>query len=154
MKYSSPLIILIVAFISCCSPRVFSQDFQTKVHKCALNAGPDATYLKDFVVRLDAARPSQPPPVFRQSLALRKNVTYRFSLCNQDESDGEAVLRVYDNTTLILSTWYPESGKEYHSINFECRKSGIYTVMISFKEGKAGEAIGILSYVEGNNGKN
>ena len=125
-----------------------SQDIQTDIHNCVLSAGSDATYLKDFVVKLEAAKPNQPPPVFRESLALRKNVTYRFSVCNRDGSQGEAVLRVYDNANLILSTWYPQTGKEYHTINFECRKSGIYTVIVSFKKGKAGEAVGILSYVE------
>ncbi len=127
---------------------VFAQSGQEDIHKCALSAGPDATYLKDFVVKLNAAVPGQPPPIYRQSLALRKNVTYRFSICNKETSAGEAVLRLYDGTNLILRTWYPETGKEYPTINFECRKSGVYTVMISFKNGNQGEAIGILSYVE------
>lgn len=124
------------------------QDTQDLVHRCAMNAGEDATYLKDFVVKLDGATPGERPPIYRQSLALRKNVTYRFSLCNMEDSEGEAVLRVYDQAKQILSTYYPESGKEYKIINFQCKKSSIYTVMISFKEGKPGEAIGILSYVE------
>ena len=126
---------------------VNAQDMNALVQECAMNAGEDATYLKDFVVNLDAGERGKPPPVYRSSLALRKNVTYRFSVCNLDESEGEAVLRVYDQSNLILSTWYPDSGKEYKTINFQCKKSGIYTVLISFKEGKKGEAIGILSYV-------
>lgn len=125
-----------------------AQDMQDLVHQCAMNAGEDATYLKDFVVKLDGAKSGERPPIYRQSLALRKNVTYRFSICNMDNSEGEAVLRVYDQAKQILSTYYPESGKEYKIINFQCKKSGIYTVMINFKEGKPGEAIGILSYVE------
>lgn len=124
------------------------QDMQDLVHRCAMNAGEDATYLKDFVVKLEGVKPGERPPIFRQSLALRKNVTYRFSVCNMDNSKGEAVLRLYDQSNQILSTYYPESGKEYRIINFQCKKSGIYTVMINFKEGKPGKAIGILSYVE------
>jgi hypothetical protein len=127
---------------------VEAQDMQDLVHQCAMNAGEDATYLKDFVVKLDGAKSGERPPTYRQSLALRKNVTYRFSICNMENSEGEAVLRVYDQAKQILSTYYPESGKEYRIINFQCKKSGIYTVMINFKEGKPGEAIGILSYVE------
>ena len=147
-KFIYPYIIFLLGFISLFNYRVFSQNFQTEIHTCALSAGDDATYLKDFVVKLDPAKPNQPTPVFRESLALRKNVTYRFTVCNMDDSKGEAVLRVYDNARLILSTWYPESGKEYRTINFQCRKSGVYTVMINFKNGKAGEAIGVLSYVK------
>jgi len=123
------------------------QDMENLIQQCAVSAGDDATYLKDFIVKLDAATPGERPPLFRQSLALRKNVMYRFSVCNLDNSEGEAILRVYDQAKLILSTYYPATGKEYRAINFDCKKSGIYTVVISFKEGKAGEAIGILSYV-------
>jgi hypothetical protein len=112
-----------------------------------MSAGKDVTYLKDFVVKLDAAPPNQKPPVFRTSLALRKGVIYRFSICNSDYSEGEAVLRLYDQANMLLSTFYPETGKEYKSISFACQKSAAYTIVISFKEGKKGEAIGILSYV-------
>lgn len=125
-----------------------AQEVQDQVRNCAMSAGDDATYLKDFVVKLDGADSGQRPPVFRQSLALRKNVLYRFTVCNMAGSEGEAVLRVYDQARLILSTFYPETGKEYSAVNFLCQKSGVYTVMISFKDGRPGEAVGIMSYVE------
>jgi len=124
-----------------------AQDLEGDIQKCVQTAGKDVTYLKDFVVNLAAAPPNQKPPVFRTSLALRKGVIYRFSICNDDSSEGEAVLRLYDQANLLLSTFYPETGKEYKSISFACQKSAAYTVVISFKEGKKGEAIGILSYV-------
>jgi hypothetical protein len=145
-------IILISAFII--SGIWFSRDnclaqtLEGDVQKCALTAGNDVTYLKDFIVKLDAAPRNQKPPVFRTSLALRKGVIYRFSICNGDFSEGEAVLRLYDEANLLLSTFYPETGKEYKSISFLCQKSAAYTVIISFKDGKKGNAIGILSYVK------
>lgn len=123
------------------------QDLEGDIQKCAFTAGNDVTYLKDFVVKLEAAPPNQKPPVYRSSLALRKGIIYRFSICNGDFSEGEAVLRLYDQANLLLSTYYPETGKEYKSISFACQKSAAYTVVISFKEGKKGDAIGILSYV-------
>lgn len=138
--------ILFIAFLA--MPTLSAQNTMDLVQKCASSAGDDATYLKDFVVKLDGVSSNNRPPIFRQSLALRKNITYRFSLCNMDNSEGEAVLRVYDQAKLILSTWYPASGKEYKIINFQCKKSGVYTIVISFKEGKEGEAIGVLSYVK------
>ena len=125
----------------------FSQDLEGNIQKCSFTAGKDVTYLKDFVVKLDAAPPNQKPPVFRTSLALRKGVIYRFTICNGDYSEGEAVLRLYDQANLLLSTFYPETGKEYKSISFSCQKSAAYTIIISFKEGKKGDAIGVLSYV-------
>ncbi len=124
-----------------------AQTMNEDVQKCAQTAGKDVTYLKDFIVALEAAPPNQKPPLYRSSLALRKGVVYRFSICNGDNSEGEAVLRLYDQANLLLSTFYPETGKEYKSISFACQKSAAYTVVISFKEGKKGDAIGILSYV-------
>ncbi|MCB8994196.1 MAG: hypothetical protein H6538_01155 [Bacteroidales bacterium] len=124
-----------------------AQEQSADVEKCAMAAGSDVTYLKDFVVKLDAAPPNQKPPIYRTSLALRKGVIYRFSICNGDYSEGEAVLRLYDQANMLLSTYYPETGKEYKSISFACQKSAAYTIVISFKDGKKGEAVGILSYV-------
>ena len=146
MKHIKIHIILIIAAIFIVLPAA-AQDIQDLIHKCAVSAGDDVTYLKDFVVKLEGAGTGTRPPVYRQSLALRKNVTYRFSICNLDTSPGEAVLRLYDEANLILSSYYPETGREYNAVNFACKKSGIYTVIISFKDGKPGEAIGILSYV-------
>lgn len=125
----------------------YAQDLEGDIQKCSMTAGNDVTYLKDFVVKLDAAPVNQKPPVYRASLALRKGVIYRFTICNGDNSEDEAVLRLYDQANLLLSTYYPETGKEYKSISFDCQKSAAYTIVISFKEGKKGNAIGILSYV-------
>ncbi len=140
------LAIVFVAFLGIAELK--AQDTQDLIQQCASSAGDDATYLKDFVVKLDGASSGSRPPMYRQSLALRKNITYRFSICNKENSEGEAVLRVYDQANLILSTWYPASGKEYNIINFQCKKSGVYTIVISFKDGKQGEAVGVLSYVK------
>jgi hypothetical protein len=129
------------------TPVIYTQDIKVDIQNCAQSAGKDAIYLKDFVVRLESAKPNQKPPVFRTTLALRKGVIYRLSLCNGANSEGQAVLHLYDDTVLLLSTYYPQTGKEYRAVSFECKKSGAYTIVISFKEGKEGEAIGILSYV-------
>jgi hypothetical protein len=126
---------------------VNAQTAKDEISKCAMSIGPDATYLKDFEVRLDGAGADKRPPVFRQSLALRKGVIYRFSVCNLTGSEGQAVLRLYDEANLILSTYYPETGKEYSTVNFQCNKTGAYTIVMSFKDGKPGHAVGVLSYV-------
>ena len=141
------LLVILLPYILFTTLPVTGQNIQESVQQCALNAGPDATYLKDFVVKLEGIKTNERPPVFRTTLVLRKNVTYRFSLCNLESSEGEAVLRLYDETDMLASTFYPETGKEFNSINFTCKKSGVYTVMINFKEGRAGEAIGIMSYI-------
>ncbi|MCF8225509.1 MAG: hypothetical protein K9J30_06495 [Bacteroidales bacterium] len=121
------------------------QDTSTDVMECAEKAGPSAIYLKDFRVELPAAKSGEPPPMFRQAIVLRGNNIYRFNLCN---SKGEAVIRIYDSSKLILSSYDPATKKESNPISFLCRKTGPYNIVITFKDGKEGEAIGIMSHVK------
>jgi hypothetical protein len=150
MKMRSLYIIIIISIFIIYSPDLRSQDISETVKNCIKSSGPDAVYLKDFNVNLESAKPNEKPPVFRTTLALRKGVIYRFSVCNNPGSQGEAVLRLYDDATLLLSTFNPSTGKQYNAVNFDCKKSGAYTILISTRDGKAGDAIGVLSYVKKN----
>jgi hypothetical protein len=125
-----------------------AQSLSQLVDFCAMNAGDDATYLKDFIVELEAAKPDEKPPVFKASMALSKGTLYRFSICNSDASPGKGVLELYDGNQLLLSTYNPATGQEYSSVNFQCNKTGVYHLFISFREGKAGMAVAILSFIK------
>jgi len=124
-----------------------SQDISQLTAQCAANAG-DVMYLKDFVVKLDQGTPGGAPPTARFALLLSKNVVYRFSICTAPNSTGEAILQLFDGSTMIGSTFIASTGKEFPFFDFKCQKSAVYHVFISFKEGKAGEGVGIMSYVK------
>ncbi len=145
------LIIAIVAGLIGFATHGFAQENEIDklVEQCANSAGNDATYLKDFKVKLNKG-PSEKPPVARFPLVLSKNNIYRFSICDSEQYAGKGILRLYDSSKLIFSTYNPESGQEYNPFNFKCQKTGIYHVFISFIDGKPGTAVGILSYVEKN----
>ena len=113
---------------------------------CASRAGEDATYLKDFQVKLDVSVDGR-PQVARYPLVLSSNNVYRFSICDMENSEGKAVIKLYDNNRLIFSSYSEDTSEEFNPFNFLCRKTGIYHVFISFLDGKPGEAVGILSYV-------
>jgi hypothetical protein len=117
------------------------------VDGCASEAGDDATYLKDFQVILGEAEADQRPPVARFPLVLSKNNIYRFSVCNAESSEGKAVIKLYDSNRMIFSSFVEDTKEEFNPFNFMCQKTGIYHVFISFQDGKPGEAVGILSYV-------
>jgi len=138
---------ILVLFVFVNAFKLNAQDIQADIQKCAMSTGKDAIYLKDFVVKLAEAKPNQKPPAFRITLALRKGIIYRLNVCKNINSQGDPVLHLYDETILLLSTFNSQTGKEYKAVSFECKKSGAYTVTITFKEGKQGEAIGILSYI-------
>ena len=96
------LLLIATIFISVQLYSQFSSDF---IEQCSANSGKDATYLKDFQVVLEAAQPSQLPPVARYPLVLSKNNIYRFSICTVEGSDGKAILQLFDSNKLIFSSY-------------------------------------------------
>ena len=144
MKQLLRYILLSVAFISV---NVAAQDNVELVAQCAASAG-DVTYLKDFVVTLDAGTPGGIPPKAKFSVVLSKSTQYRFSVCNAPTSEGEAVLQLYDMNVLMGTTYLENTGKDYPYFDFKCQKTGVYHIFISFKEGKPGNAVSVLSFVK------
>jgi hypothetical protein len=135
----------IIAILFCLTTLAMVQDDRKeRVQDCASRSGEGAIYLKEFVVSLPKAEKDQPPPTYRQAVILRGNNIYRFNLCNEK---GKGVIRVYDTSNMLLSSYDQKTGIEYNPINFLCRKTGQYNIIISFQDGKAGEAVGIMSHV-------
>ncbi len=125
---------------------IHAQDVSQLVAQCAAGAG--GTYLKEFVVNLDASTPGGAPNTARFAILLSKNTKYRFSICTSPNSEGEAVLQLFDMNNLLGSTFLEATGRDFPSFDFNCQKTAVYHVFISFKEGKAGEAVGILSFIK------
>lgn len=128
------------------SGTINAQSDMELVGQCAASAG-DVTFLKDFVVTLDAGTPGGKPPQAKFSMVLSKNTNYRFSICNSPDSDGDAILQLYDMSTLMGATYMESMDKYYPSFDFKCQKTGVYHIFVFFKDGKPGKAAGILSFV-------
>ena len=141
MKILKPFIAIIFAILTL---SMVQGDRKERVQDCASKSGEGAIYLKEFVVSLPKAVKDQAPPVYRQAVILRGNNIYRFNLCNDK---GVAIIRIYDSSNLLVSSYDTRTKKDYNPINFLCRKTSQYTIMINFKDGKAGEAVGIMSHV-------
>lgn len=121
-----------------------AQTEEELVQICGMVAG-EATYLKDFKIKLDAG---DPPPVQRFSALLKKDVKYRFSVCNSKDYEGKVVLNLLDNNRLLASTYVIATGKDYPSIDWVCSKTGAYHLFFQFRDGKSGMAVGLISMVE------
>ena len=135
-------VIFIVFFLTAVS--MVQSDRKELVHECALKAGEGAICLKEFVVSLPKAEKGEHTPMYRQAVILRGNNIYRFNICNEK---GKAIIRVYDSANMLLSSYDQKTDKEFNPINFLCRKTGQYNIVITIRDGKAGEAIGIMSHV-------
>lgn len=127
---------------------LFSQPQDVLIDMCANRSGDDATYLKDFIVQLDAANPGEKAPIAKFSMVLSKGTLYRFTVCNSEDSDGEAIIRLFSTSSLIGTNLDSASGEIFEAFDFECNVTGVYHVFISFQDGRAGDAIGILSFIK------
>ena len=122
-----------------------AQDNSDLVFQCALEAGDNTKYLKDYVVKLPEAISQENIPTHKNSAILLKNTHYRLTICNSDESEGQGIIQLYNNGKKVASSF--QNGKVYNSFDFECNKTGSYQIWISFIDGKEGFAVGILSFV-------
>lgn len=135
---------LVSIFLLGFSANSFAQSEDDLVEICAMVAG-DATLLKDFTIRLDAGNPA---PTQRFSVILKKGIKYRFSVCNSNDFEGKVVLQLLDNNRLQATTYVVATGKDYPSIDYSCTKTGAYHLFYSFRDGKPGLAVGLLSLVD------
>ncbi len=113
---------------------------------CGALAGPEATYLRDYKIRLEAGDPA---PVQRYSVALKKGNKYRFAIASSKDLDGVLKLELYDSNRLMATTYSAATGSDYPTIDWVCTKTGAYHLFYSFKEGKAGMGVSVLSLVDG-----
>ena len=147
MKYKYILFILFVNILLGYNLKSYSQSGQELVDICNIIAD-EATYLKDFQVKLDAAKPGEEKPSSRFSVVLSKNTIYRFSICNSKDYPGKAIVQLYDNNRLLGSNYVVASGKNYPFFDFQCQSTGVYHIFIDFKEGEQGLAVALLSFVK------
>ena len=142
------LYIIIFLFITIGGISLFAQPQDVLIDMCVNRSGDDATYLKDFIVQLDAADPGEKAPIAKFSMILSKGTLYRFTICNSESSEGEAIIRLFSTSSLIGTNLDPSSGQTFDSFDFECNVTGVYHVFISFQDGRSGNAVGILSFIK------
>ncbi|MBP8960075.1 MAG: hypothetical protein KBG40_06575 [Bacteroidales bacterium] len=116
--------------------------------KCVMNSGPNATYLKDFRVQLGKSE-SQNEFRYKQVFALSKNMKYKFTLCNAEDSPGELIMKLVDDTgRTVLQSFDPKTGKTYSSVEFVCNKTGTYKLFFDFRGFQQGLGVGIVSLIK------
>jgi hypothetical protein len=115
--------------------------------KCAMNTGP---FLKDYVVKLGKGA-TQPELRYKDFISLSKNITYKFTLCNAENSAGQLIMKIKDNATgkIIFSTYDEKSGRIIPSFNFPCTKTGKYDLLFDFRDFQQGSGVGVVSLVTG-----
>jgi hypothetical protein len=118
------------------------------ISSCAINAGPNAKYLKDFRIQLGKGA-SQSDPRYKANMSLWKNTKYRFTMCNAQNSKGQLFLSIKDEANRqILSSFDKKTGKIFSFVDFECQKSGIYQICYDFINAQQGSGVGVVSMIK------
>jgi len=126
----------------------FGQTTDPLVSNCVMNAGTNAKYLKDFRIQLGKAI-TQGEMRYKANMSLWKNTKYRFTLCNSEDSKGQLILNLKDDTNkIVASSFDQKTGKTYQFIDFLCNKSGIYQIYYDFTGGQQGSGIGVVSMIK------
>jgi hypothetical protein len=136
------IFLFVLGFVS------FGQATDPLTNNCVITAGPDAKYLKDFRIQLGKTTPESELR-YKANMSLWKSTKYRFSMCNEENSKGQLILNIKDETNkLILSSFDKKTGKTYSSVDFECQKSGIYQISFDFTDGEQGSGVGVVSLIK------
>lgn len=116
--------------------------------KCLLSTGPTAKYLKDFRIQLGQAD-SESEFRYKANISLWKNTRYRFTMCTADNSKGQLILSITDDSNkTVLSTHDTRTGVTYHYVDLICNKSGIYQIYFDFTEHQSGSGVTIVSMIQ------
>jgi hypothetical protein len=121
-------------------------DFLMK--KCITSVGPSSKIIKDFNIQLGE---KNSPNEFRYkaNLSLRKRTTYRFTMCTADNSKGQLILDIRDQTNkTALSSFDQNTGTIYPYVDFVCNKSGVYQICFDFTGGQSGSGVSIVSIIQ------
>jgi len=139
-----PLIILLILATGFLAR---AQSSDPLISNCVMNAGSNTRYLKDF--RIQLGKGSRAGEMrYKAQMSLWKNTKYRFSMCNSDDSQGQLILTIKDESNkVVLSSYDQNTKKVYPFIDFICNKSGIYTLNYDFNEGNQGSGVGVVSMV-------
>jgi hypothetical protein len=125
----------------------FGQKSDSFSGNCAVSAGANAKYLKDFRIQLGKATP-QGELRYKANMSLWKNTKYRFTLCNSKESKGQLIFDLRDESDqIVASSIDQKTGKSYKFIDFMCNKSGIYRLNYDFTGREQGSGVGVVSMI-------
>jgi hypothetical protein len=116
--------------------------------RCKENSGPNTVFLKDYRVQLPKAL-NAPELRFKEALPLSKNMKYRFTLCNEDNSTGQLIMKIMDSDGRVqVASFDQKSGKSFPKIDFTCNKTGTYKIYFDFLGFQPGSGVGVVSLVK------
>ena len=147
MRRRKIIMVCILCFFINWQGKIKGQPENILVDACVEQSGNDATYLKNYIVSLESSRADRKMHIAKYSMILKKNTIYRFSIC-ETENSGQGIIKLYDTHEKVGGNVIESSGEVYKAFDFVCRKTGVYHLIVSFKDGKTGKAVVVFSFVD------
>ncbi|MGB9747468.1 MAG: hypothetical protein ACPLXM_11140 [Bacteroidales bacterium] len=116
--------------------------------QCISSYSADASYLQEFPVKPDEFHNTAKGPFVKYSMMLSKNTVYRFALCVGDHPEVLPVMQLFNTSSQIASNFNQETGNIFKSFDFVCQKTDVYHLIISYPDGRKGNALAVLWYLK------
>ncbi len=117
------------------------------IEMCLKDIG-EATYLKEFPVKLKKGKKGKSPPYSRYAIVLKKGTQYRFNVKNDIANSSFVILSLLNDYKVYGRTYDKTENKDYTTFDFYCKNTGTYYISLTFKDSKEGCAVGMLSMVD------
>jgi len=114
--------------------------------KQALKEMGDGQYIKDFKVELIKDKKDMKTGYVKYSVVLQSRSQYKFNVVDALDNPEKVIMQLYFNDKLLVSNF--EKGKHYKSCQFICGKTGVYSLVFSYKGGAEGCSSAVLSLVK------
>ena len=97
-------------------------------------------FLRKIDFSLSKISPVEAENKFYLTLQFNKDVQYKFYVKNHLKGEaGEAVVEIYDQDRLLGTNFLKE--KYFNTFLFDCTKTGMYDVVIRFRDNKVGNSV-------------
>ncbi len=105
--------------------------------------------INEFKVKLNKADINDPAPVAKFSQKLEEGKKYRLrTVSDKEEYNSSGILRLFESNRLLATNHEGSTDKVYELFTFICNSTGDYKLLVTFKDGKAGCAVVIVSEVK------
>ena len=146
MKALIKFIVVPFIFLGALNLKVEAQCNYKLVDK-AVKENRGAVYLKDFRVKLPARQKGKPMPIARFKIMLNSGTHYRFNVTKAEEYEGVPIIQLYEGKKLLGTSYLASKDKDFKMFDFICTKTSTYELIVTFKDGKEGCAVAVLSLV-------
>lgn len=109
----------------------------------------DEVFINDFKVKLKEADINEPAPVAKFSQKLEEGIKYRLRIISdKEEYNSSCILRLFEGNRLLGTNHEASTDKVYELFTFICNSTGDYKLLVTFKDGKAGCAVVLVTQVK------